>query len=218
MNDLHDRLARLTEAGAVDVTPVTAGQADADLDRGRRALRRRRVFRSAGASTFVVAALAAALTYSPVAHPGPDAGTGTTASTVVAAKLVAYQGKQPQGFTIDKVPAGWEIQGGGAGNLTIAPTDAPDRNPDVFEGKIAIMLQSNDDKSTPRGTELKVGGKPAVINPGLGTDHGQNLWVKQPDGVWMLVQIWDARGWSRPDMVEFADGIHVQPGAVRGNG
>lgn len=208
MMDLHDRLDRI--AGR---TPEpTPAQADADLARGRRALTRRRTVRKLGASAFAAVAIAAAVTY------GTADGADPAPPRAVAANLVAYEGKQPQGFTIDKVPAGWEIQGGSTGNLTIAPTGAADKNPDSFAGKIAIMLQSQDDKSTPTGTELTVGGKPGVLNEAEGTEGGKNLWVKQPDGVWLLVQIWDARGWTQQDIVEFADGIHVQPGAQRGRG
>lgn len=208
MMDLHDRLDRI----AGRVPEPTPAQADDDLARGRRALTRRRTVRKLGASAFVAVAIAAAVTYGTTGDGDP------APPRTVAAKLVAYQGEQPQGFTIDKVPAGWEIQGGSPGNLTIAPADAADKQPDVFVGKIAIMLQSQDDTSTPTGTELTVGGKPGVLNEAQGTDGGKNLWVKQPDGVWMLVQIWDARGWTEQNIVEFADGIHVQPGAQRGRG
>jgi hypothetical protein len=204
MTDLHDRLGRLTGA---DV-PTSADQADADLDRARRALRRRRTWRAAGASAFAAAALVAVVTY----------GTADVGSPAPDAHLVAYQGQQPQGFTIDKVPAGWEIQGGTTGSLTIAPAGAKDKNPDVFADKIAIMLQSKDDHRTPQGTPVTVGGNPGVIEKGLGTEHGRNLWVKEPDDVWMEVQIWDARGWSQDEIVEFGDGVHVEPGAVRGVG
>jgi hypothetical protein len=137
---------------------------------------------------------------------------------VVTAKLVAYQGEQPKGFTIDKVPSGWEIQGVSPGALTVAPIGIKDQEPDSFVGKIAIMLQSQDDKSTPTGTAVTVGGKPGVINDGQGTDHGKNVWVKEPNGIWMLVQIWDGTGWTQESMVEFADGIHVLPTAVQGRG
>ena len=116
------------------------------------------------------------------------------------------------------MPAGWEVQGVNAAALTIAPVGLADKNPDSFVDKIAIMLQSKDDTSTPTGTAVKVGDKPGVINVGLGTDHGKNLWVKQPNGIWMLVQIWDARGWTNAAMVEFGTGIHVLPGAVQGRG
>ncbi|WP_204019916.1 hypothetical protein [Micromonospora andamanensis] len=210
MMDLHDRLDRI----AGPVAEPSAAEADADLARGRRALRRRRSARALGTSAFAVAALAVAVTIGTQA--GPTTTTPDNApAPVVAARLVAYEGEQPQGFTIDKVPAGWEIQGGSTSELTIAPKNAADKNPMAFIGKIGIMLQSASDRSTPTGTQLDVGGKPGVLNAADGTGHGKNLWVKQPDGVWMLVQIWDARGWTQQDIVEFADGIQVQPGVER---
>ncbi len=209
MMSLHDRLDRLA-GPAADPTPA---QADADLTRARRALTRRRALQKMSVSAVAAVALAGAVTWG----AGPDAAPVPPAP-VAAAKLVAYQGEQPQGFTIDKVPAGWEIQGGGPGNLTIAPEGIADQEPDSFVGKIAIMLQSVDDTSTPEGTALKVGGKPAVINAAGGVEFGKNLWVRQPDGVWMVVQMWDTRGWTQQDMIEFADGIHVLPGAQRGHG
>ncbi|WP_433302842.1 hypothetical protein ACQP2F_10310 [Actinoplanes sp. CA-030573] len=228
MMDLHDRLSAL--AGPAGST--TTDQADADVIRGRRALLRRRAARGAGASVFAAAAVAAAISYgvsggngaasSPsgaTAAGSPATGSPATGSpAVVATRLVAYRGEQPKGFTIDKVPAGWEVQGGNAAALTIAPVGLEDKNPDSFVDKIAIMLQSADDKSQPTGTAVTVAGNPGVINPGLGTDHGKNLWVKVPAKGWMLVQIWDARGWSDAKIVEFGAGIHVLPGAVQGHG
>jgi len=215
--DLHDRLSTL--AGQTGVT--SAEQADADVTRGRRALRRRRLFRSAGASAFAVAALAAAVTYganSGHGSPPVTTATGTSAPAAVATKLVAYQGAQPKGFTIDKVPAGWEMQGVNQAVLTIAPKGLADKNPDSFVGKIAIMLQSADDHSTPTGTSIQVGDKPGVINTPEDPGNTKNLWVKEPTGVWLQVQIWDASGWSNAAIVEFGAGIHVLPGAVQGRG
>ena len=218
MMDLHDRLSTL--AGWTGVT--SAEQADADVVRGRRALRRRRLFRSAGASAFAVAALAAAVTYGASTGNGSPAdtvtATGTSAPATVATQLVAYQGEQPKGFTIDKVPAGWEMQGVNQAVLTIAPKGLADKNPDSFVGKIAIMLQSADDHSTPTGTSIQIGGKPGVINTPEDPGNTKNLWVKEPNGIWLQVQIWDASGWSNAAIVEFGAGIHVLPGAVQGRG
>lgn len=221
MMELHDRFAQIAQPAP---TP-SPEQADQDLARGRRALRRRHAMRGAGASVFAVAALAAAVAYGTNAGSAGPATTpeakGTTAATspqAVATQLVAYKGEQPKGFTIDKVPAGWEVQGVNASALTIAPIGLKDKDPDSFVDKIAIMLQSKDDKSTPSGTNVTVGGQPGVINEGLGTDHGRNLWVKEPNGIWMEVQIWDARGWSDAAMVEFGAGIHVLKDAVQGVG
>ncbi|MET0419421.1 MAG: hypothetical protein ABW022_25690 [Actinoplanes sp.] len=208
MMDLHDRLNRI----AGPAVPPTTAQADADLTRARRALNRRRAVQKLSVAAVAAVALAGAVTWVNAEGPAP------APAQVAATRLVAYQGEQPQGFTIDKVPAGWEIQGGSLGNLTIAPEGIADQSPDSFVGKIAIMLQSVDDTSTPTGTALEVGGKPAVLNEAGGVEFGKNLWVKQPDGVWMLVQIWDARGWTQADLAEFADGIHVEEGAQRGHG
>jgi hypothetical protein len=219
MMDLHDRLSTL--AGPPGAP--SAEQADADVARGRRALRRRRLFRSAGASAFTVAALAAAITYGASNDNGSPAGTtttatGTSAPAAVATQLVAYQGAQPKGFTIDKVPAGWVVQGVNQAALTIAPKGLADKNPDSFVGKIAIMLQSADDHSTPTGTSIQIGGKPGVINTPEDPGNTKNLWVKEPNGIWLQVQIWDASGWSNAAIVEFGAGIHVLPGAVQGRG
>jgi hypothetical protein len=180
------------------------------------------MYRSAGASAFAVAALAAAVTYGVRggngAPPDTNAAVGTSASAAVSTRLVAYQGAQPKGFTIDKVPAGWEVQGVNQAVLTIAPKGLADKNPDSFVGKIAIMLQSADDHSTPTGTSIEVGGKPGVINTPEDPGNTKNLWVKEPNGIWLQVQIWDASGWSNAAIVEFGAGIHVLPGAVQGRG
>jgi hypothetical protein len=224
MTNLHEHLDRI--AGPVTDTP--AEQAAADLSRGRRALRRRRAVQSAGASVFAVAALAAAVTYGTTTSGGGDGGESVagnpppaaTSPQTASTKLVAYKGKQPKGFTLDKVPDGWEVQGVTQMALTLAPVGFGDQEPDSFEGKIAVMLQSQDDHSTPEGEELTVAGQPAVLGPiGVGgVEFDRNLWVRQKDGVWMQIQVWDFRGWTEDSIVEFAEGIHVLPGAQRGRG
>ncbi|MCU7725004.1 hypothetical protein ODJ79_14860 [Actinoplanes sp. KI2] len=236
--ELRDRLD-LIAGPAVRVSPADA---DADLARGRRALRRRRAALGTGASVFAVAAAAAVVVAStasaakpqqPTARPAPATSAPAPGSaSVKQARLVAYEGKQPAGFTIDKVPAGWEVQGVDATVLTIAPIGEKDRDPNSFVGKIAIGLQSADDHRTPKGTDVQVGGLHGVINepehapahvipsgPGTGRpatiDDSQtkNLWVQQKNGVWLQVQIWDASGWTNAQIVEFGAGIHVLPGA-----
>ena len=217
MTNLHSRLEAIAGPAA---GPVDAAQVDADLARGRRALRRRRFSQRAGGATFAAAALAAAVTYGVTTTTATGGGAPADPSPprAVAAHLVAYQGEQPKGFTIDKVPQGWKVQGVSTGALTIAPVGAKDKNPDSFVDKIAVMLQSQDDHSTPTGTKVTVAGKPGVLNKGEGTEHGQNLWVKQPNGIWMEVQIWDATGWTQAEIVEFGAGIHVLKDAVQGRG
>jgi hypothetical protein len=211
MMDLHDRLATLAGPSG----SATVQQADADVARGRRALRRRRAVQGAGTSAFAVAAVAAAIAYGTTGGAAPAA---TPPPATAATLLVAYQGEQPKGFTIDKVPRGWTIQGVDESVLTLAPIGAADKDFHSFVDKIAIMLQSKDDPTVPTGTKVSVGGKGGVINTPEGQADGRNLWVKQPDGVWLEAQIWDATGWSQAEIVEFGAGIHVQPGAQRGVG
>jgi hypothetical protein len=220
MKDLHDRLS--TIAGSAGAT--SAQQADADLTRGRRALRRRRAVQGAGASVFAVAALAAVVAYGTgnqtATTPSQQAAPATAPAEkpAVTTRLVAYHGEQPAGFKIDKVPAGWELQGASESVLTLAPKGTKDKNIDSFVGKIAVMLQSKDDKRTPTGTNVTVAGKPGVINTPEDGGDTRNLWVQQPDGIWLLAQIWDASGWSTDQIVEFGAGLHVLPGAVQGVG
>jgi hypothetical protein len=213
MMELHDRLDRL----AGPAVEATSSQAEADLARGRRALRHRRTVKGAATGVFAVAAAAAALAYGtasqPAAHP-----TAAPKPAVVTTTLVAYQGEQPKGYTIDKVPAGWEIQGVDPSVLTIAPVDAKDKDPHSFVGKIAIMLQSQDEHGTPTGTAVKVGDKAGVLITPEGQSAGRTLYVKQPNGVSLIVQIWDAHGWSNDAITEFAAGVHVLPNAVQGRG
>jgi hypothetical protein len=222
MMELHDRLDRLAGPDA----PVTASQVEADLARGRRALRRRRTVKGAATGVFAVAAATAALTYGTASRPAAPPAAAPPASApqssvprpaVARTTLVAYHGEQPKGYTIDKVPAGWEIQGVDPSVLTIAPVGDKDKDPHVWVGKIAIMLQSLDEKGTPAGTALKVAGKPGVLIAG-DEPHSRSLYVMQPNGINLIVQIWDARGWSDDAIVEFAAGIHVLASAQQGRG
>jgi hypothetical protein len=240
--DLRDHLDLI----AGPETPAAVAEADADLVRGRRALRRRRAAAGAGASAFVVAAAAAVAVASisgaaPAKTQQPSAALPTTVTTkgsLTQANLVAYVGKQPAGYTIDKVPAGWEIQGVDDYVLTIAPKGIKDKDPSSFVGKIMIGLQSSDDHSRPQGTRVDVGGLKGVINepehgeaPGgpkpvpSGVDaryqddsHSKNLWVQQKNGDWLQVQIWDASGWTNADITDFGAGIHVLASAKKGVG
>ena len=213
--ELHDRLDRLA-GPAVDATEA---QATADLARGRRALRRRRTVKGAATGVFAVAAAAAALAYGTASQPASRPAAAPAPQTaVVTTTLVAYQGEQPKGYTIDKVPAGWEIQGVDPSVLTIAPVHAADKDPHTFVGKIAIMLQSQDEHGTPSGTAVKVGDKAGILITPDGQPAGRTLYVKQPNGVSLIVQIWDAHGWTNDAITEFAAGVHVLPTAVQGRG
>jgi hypothetical protein len=224
----------------------------ADLDRGRRALRQRRTVQQLAGSALAVAALAAGVVFvngtSATTTPVPRAGGSVG---VPVTKLVAYRGDQPKGYTIDKVPNGWEIQGDDRNALVLAPKDALDKDPNSFVGKIGIMLQSKDQHGAPAGKKVMVGDVPGVLVPEPeitdpttlrlreeakrkaiakggpsaapflvddSADDGATLWVKQPGGVYLLVQFWEGLGLSERDMLEIGAGVHVHKDAVQGVG
>lgn len=228
--DLREQLGAL----AGPETTVTDADVAADLARGRRALSRRRAAGGAGVSVFAAAAVAAVLAFNGTGASIPAAPyaapTTSSSGTFVGANLVSYVGKQPTGYTIDKVPEGWEVQGSDDYVLTIGPKGAKDQDSYSFVGKIMVGLQSSDDHRTPTGTNVSVGGLKGVINEpqhagpqpgpsdapkGTVTDdsYSKNLWIQQKNGAWLQVQIWDSRGWSQADIVELGAGIHVLPGA-----
>jgi hypothetical protein len=231
--DLRDHLDLIAGTQA---SPSVA-QADADLARGRHALRRRRAALGTGAAAFVAAAAAAVVvaSSSPGAPAKAPAALPSTNGSVARAKLVSYVGKQPAGYTIDEVPSGWAVQGDDDYVLTIAPNGITDKDPHSFVGKIIITLQSSDDHATPQGTKVDVGGLSGVINEPDSPDDsgsprpapsgvdsrywggrdGKNLWVHQKNGDWLQVQMWDASGWSNAQITEFGAGIHVLASAKK---
>jgi hypothetical protein len=219
-----------------EVTP-TIDDINADLDRGRRALRKRRTVQKLAGSAFAAAALAAGIVIATNNVPAPTAPTAAQSQgqrpAGVATRLVAYTGSQPKGFTIDKVPDGFEIQADDTSALILAPNDALDRNPQSFVGKIGIMLQSKDQHDAPQGKKVKVGDLAGVLVPEAPgstpaptppaqevTDPTtlQTLWVKQPSGVYLLVQFWEGLGLSESDMLAIGAGIHVHKDALQGVG
>lgn len=242
--NLRDQLDSI--AGPAPAT--TGAQLDADLTRGRSALRRRRTFQAVGGGAFAVAAVAAAMSFT---LTGTASTSGTTAagpaatstSTSTGVKLVAFTGTQPKGFTIDKVPAGFFIQSDQEGFLLLAPEKAknqPDVNPSTnplvdpqsFVGKIAIMLQSKDASVPTDGTKVDVAGKQGILfqhepaqypkgqAPAWAEDEkpGKTLWVQQQDGPWVNVQFDGSIGLTEAQMIEIGAGVEVHEGAVQGVG
>ncbi len=224
--DLRDQLDAI--AGPA-VTP-TAADADADLARGRRALRRRRTAQTLGGSAFAAAAVVAAFVFTTGLGggvPGPGATESSTA--VSTTQLVSYKGKQPKGFVLDKVPDGWFVQADDDSSIVLAPSrikgkpgvdpsQDPLYDPRSFEGKIAVMLQSRDQGGPPPGTEVKVGDRDGVLAQTADNDSGRNLWVEQPSGVYLLIQFWSDLGLSHEQMVDFGAGVHVTKAAKQGAG
>ncbi|SNY62177.1 hypothetical protein [Paractinoplanes atraurantiacus] len=246
MSDLRRHFEKI--AGPAPETATTAVQAlaEADLVRGRRALRRRRTLQSVAGSAFGVAALVAVFAVTTSGGAGePSAPIAADRSTTAAkVQLVAYKGEQPKGFTVDKVPSGWFIQNDDNYSLVFAPEKAKNPGPDVnpsadplydpnsFVDKIVVMLESKDQSGPSRdGKKVKVGDQEGLLlkslpgmtpdgkeSPAPGGDTGSELWVKQPSGIYMIIQVWQGVGLSEAQIVELGAGVHVHEGAQQGVG
>lgn len=133
-----------------------------------------------------------------------------------AIKLVAYNGKQLVGFTVDKVPAGWRLSTSTQFALLIDPQDDTDNDPDAFVGKLAVLTQSSDVHKLPAGAPVTVNGQPGVV-----TDqgkYGESLTYNSPSGFGVVIQAPELLHWSNQQIVAFAEGVHVTNDAVPSKG
>lgn len=246
MMDLRDAFE---DVAGRPVAP-TIQQADTDLARGRTALRRRRAIQTAGGSLFTVAAAVAAFA---VATSGTATGPGGTEAqapppaSAQSIQLVAYKGEQPKGFTVDEVPDGWFVQSISQSALVIAPdkvknpgpdvdpSKAPEYDPEMYVGKIAVFLESKD-AGAPEGKSITVGGREGVLRKSLrgdvsdkngrpspeparaDGDYGSTVFVKQDNGIFLAVQFWGGLGFSEKQQIQLAAGVRANKGAVQGVG
>ena len=234
--DLKDLLQRTVDGSA---SAPSDELVEADLARAHRARRRRSAVRGARAGVLALAAAGAAVLAlqgmpdpgagapavsaapsltAPPADPSGSAPTGTAA--LPAIQLVAWTGAQPAGFTVDKVPEGWEVQGADAGVLTVAPVGAADREVHSFAGKIAVFQQADlPEGARERGRLVRVGGADALAftndlnTPGDGLG-GTTLFVPQDSGSHLSIQVWSGLGWSDAQLAEFAGGVRATEHAV----
>lgn len=179
-----------------------------DLARGRAALTRRRARRAvtglgatAAAAVLTVSVISARSTSDP--HPG---GAGVD--------LVAYTGTQLPGFTVEKVPEGFILQGANEYSLDIArPDDHSSLND--YRGKLVVMLQSRDATGTPTGTHVEINGRPGTIS----TYDPTAKQLYYSDGTHdIVVQAPTELRLSDAELVEFASGVTVTTEAVAGVG
>jgi hypothetical protein len=233
MTDITDLFEAVAPA-AREPSPETV---DADLARGRRALvrvHRRRLVRRSLVTTMSLAVVAVGVTATmqqhgpdathhgvvaakaPVTHPATHAAKRPVVPAAHAVRLVAYTGSQLAGFTVDRVPDGWHLSTSTQSALNINRHGDTNNDPDVFEGKLTVLLQSQDVHGLPNGTAVTVAGQPGVV-----TDqgrYGESLTYKDTSGHTVVVQAPQALAWSDSQVVEFAEGVHVTGNAVAGRG
>jgi hypothetical protein len=231
VNDLKD----LLELALSDV-PGRGERADpaADLARGRRLLRRRRLTGLAGVTAAAVLCgvlVPLALQGSaPSDHPAPaTAASGLpqpshTQSSQTAApgkqshqiKLVAWVGTQPPGYQVSWMPKGWVVQGSTPFALVMAPPNDKDKSPDSYSGKLVVMLQSRDATAPPADWA----NQPVNKRPGKFDVQGdtQILTFKIASGQWVVVQAPVSLGWDSAELAKFAGGVQVLAAAQQGRG
>jgi hypothetical protein len=233
VNDVKDLLElALSDGRAPD--PGQSCDPAADLGRGRRLLRRRRQ-RLAALAGVAAAVLCGALV--PLALDG--SGTAVHHTAVAASsrpqpsqarphpatpeppharqiKLVAWRGTQPPGYRVSWMPKGWVVQGSTPYVLVMAPPDARDKNPDVFIGKLVVMLQSRDATAPPADwASQPVNGRPGKFDV---QDDTQILTFRIAGGQWVVIQAPVSLGWDSAELAKFASGVQVLATAQQGRG
>jgi hypothetical protein len=232
MTDITDLFAAIAPA-AEEPSPETV---EADIARGHRALvraRRRRLVSRSLATTMSLAVVAVGVTAtkhhgtdatrhgvaaakSPVTHAATHAAKRPVVPAIHAVRLVAYTGSQLAGFTVDRVPAGWHLSTSTQYALNINRQSDTNNNPDVFEGKLTVLLQSQDAHGLPGGTAVTVDGEPGVV-----TDqgrYGESLTYTDTSGHTVVVQAPKDLAWSDSQIVQFAEGVRVTGDALAGRG
>lgn len=192
MSNVLEQLATLgTDAG-----PPSDSVVRRDVARGRAALRRRRVRRGiAGVgATAAIAATAVVVTSGSPSSPAPG-----------GLDLVVYTGKQLPGFTVEKVPEGFALQGANAYSLNISrPADHTSLND--YRDKLVVMLQSRDATGTPTGKAVTINGRPGTIS----TFDPTAKQLYYSDGTHdIVIQSASKLGLTDDELVEFAQGVTV---------
>lgn len=204
-------------------TTTSPSLIDEDLARGRTALRRRRARRGSRAGLMAVAVAGVVAFAAQGALPGASSTTAappTSSSVLGVATLVAFTGAQPTGFTIDKVPAGWDVQDLTVNQLLLAPAGLANSDTNNFVDKIIVGL-----------TDRPTGVQPVTVNVGAATGElftmlepgptgdpvpgkAKTLYVPQPSGKYLSIQIWDASTWATQQIGELGAGIHPTSAAT----
>lgn len=234
---MSDLRTLMHEAAGPLADPPTAAVTTADRARGDRALRRHRVVRLGGGSGLIavaavgIFAIAVSSTgaSTPSAPPTVASGTARSGSALTGTALVSYSGRQPVGYTLDKIPAGWTVRESDASLLVLAPAGTPapadpgpDENgistPKSLQGTIAVSTQSD---GVPTGVPLDkvtVSGRPAVIAHLKGGNDTLTLFARQPSGTYLEIRAWTGLGWDGEQIVDFAESVHItdQAQKVRG--
>lgn len=218
MTDLRTLLDRT--AGPAD-GPVPAPTVEADLLRGRRALRRHRL-RTRGTRTLLVAAAVGVVAVGGTA--ALDGGTGdpsssptaagTTAATSAALALTAYEGSQPAGFEVSTAPQDWVVRSSDPVSFVLAPpgvaSQAPVPGAVSYVDAVAVSLSADAQPDFTAST-LTVAGQRALLEPAR--DGTRTLYLEQAGSAVLTVQVWAGLPLTDQQVLDLAAGITVTAAA-----
>lgn len=151
-----------------------------------------------------------------VSQQHPDAKPHHHPATKPSIKLVAYNGKQLEGFNVDRVPAGWHLSTSTQYALLITKDGSTDDNPDAFEGKLAVLTSSIDEHGLGKGDDVTVNGQPGVVSDQ--GKYGIMLRYNATNGFGIDIQAPADLNWTDDQIVAFAEGVHVTGNAVHSRG
>ncbi|WP_406024915.1 hypothetical protein OH802_02875 [Nocardioides sp. NBC_00850] len=197
MNDVTDRLARLTPSTSASATEDAA----ADLRRGHRALSRRRIKRAAIGGAALTLAVGGAFGGIALTSGNEGAPTVQAAENV---RLVDYDGTQMPGFTVAKVPEGFVLQGSDPYVLAVARPEDKSSVSD-FQDKIVVMLESSS-AAPADSTNTSVSGQPASL---VTTPDGATVLKYTHGDFTVVIQMWNTIHLTDEQLVEFAEGVEV---------
>ncbi len=107
------------------------------------------------------------------------------------------------------IPQGWHLSTSNSVALLIAPDGgSAGDDPDVFVGKLAVLVRSDDEHGLGRGTPETVNGRPARYQPDAGGGVAM-LTFTTADGHGVNVQVPASLGWSAHQVTAFAAGVTV---------
>lgn len=205
MNDVIDRLARLTPSQA-----APTDDAAADLRRGHQALSRRRIKRAALGGAALTLAVGGA--FGGIALTSDNGGTPTV-QAADNVRLVDYDGTQMPGYTVAKVPEGFVLQGSDQYVLAVARPDDKSSISD-FQDKIVVTLEA---ASSPAqgATDTTVNGQPATLAT---TPDGATILKYAYRDFTVVIQMWNTIHLTDEQLVEFAEGVEVTADAKPSQG
>jgi hypothetical protein len=215
---------------ALDEAPAPSVPVDprADLARGRRLVRRRRMLGAAGVTAamalgaLVPLALQAGTTapgHSEAVKPSAASSLSSPSISRGSIALVAWTGRQPPGYRVSWLPKGWVVLGSVPAALTIGPAGDKDTDPYSFLGKLTVLLQSADVHSPPPGASQPVNSRPGVFQSAAQAGGDTEILTFQvASGKWVQVQAPMTLGWNSAELAKFAAGVVVLAAAQAGHG